>query len=59
MNGTKTIWVNLPYATFGIEVRGGVVIDAAPIAHWMIGKQTSFIREWVARKGGRWEVLDV
>lgn len=36
---------------------GGRVIDAAPIAHWMIGKQTAFIREWIEKKGGTWKVL--
>jgi hypothetical protein len=56
---TKAIWVSLPYATYGIEVRGGRVVDAAPIAHWMIGKETSFIREWIHKKGGIWEVLNV
>lgn len=31
-------YVQLPYATFGIAVRKGVVIKAAPIAAWSIGK---------------------
>jgi hypothetical protein len=34
----KTIWVSLPYATFGIYVEDHKVVDAAPIANWMIGK---------------------
>lgn len=51
------IWVSLPYATFGIEVDGGRVIDAAPIAHWMIGKDTRFIREWIKKKGGEWKTI--
>lgn len=53
----KIIWVSLPYATYGIEVENGKVIDAAPIARWMIGKDTRFIREWIAAKGGVWKVL--
>ena len=55
---TKWIWVSLSYATYGIKVKDGRVIDAAPIARWMIGKETSFIREWITKKGGTYEVLD-
>ena len=55
----KWIWVCLSYATYGIKVEGGIVMDAAPIARWMIGKDTAFIREWIAKKGGTWKVLDV
>ena len=51
------IWVSLPYATFGIKVMEGRVIDAAPIASWMIGKETSFIREWILKKNGTWQKL--
>lgn len=51
------IWVSLPYATYGIEVAAGVVVDAAPIARWMIGKDTQFVRSWIAKKGGTWIVL--
>lgn len=57
MSGRKTVWVNLPYATFGIEVDGGRVVDAAPIGKWMIGKETSAIRKWIASKNGKWQVL--
>lgn len=52
-----TIWVSLPYATFGIEVEGGVVTDAAPIGRWMVGKDTSFVRGWITKKGGIWKML--
>lgn len=55
---THNIWVSLPYATFGIEVRDGKVIDAAPIARWMIGKNTAYIREWITSKGGTWRKID-
>lgn len=57
MNGTKSIWVSLPYATFGITARGGRVVSAAPIARWMIGKETSLVREWIDKKGGIYKVL--
>lgn len=54
----RTIWVSLPYATFGIYVRDRKVVDAAPIGRWMIGKDTEFIRKWITKKGGRWETYD-
>jgi hypothetical protein len=54
---SKWIWVSLPYATFGILVDGGKVIDAAPIANWMKGKDTHSIREWINKKNGTWKVL--
>ena len=54
---TKFIRVVLPYAVFGIEARDGKVVEAAPIAHWMIGKDTALVRAWIAKKGGTHEVL--
>lgn len=57
MSQTKWVRVELPYAVFGIEVMEGRVIDAAPIGSWMIGKETSFIREWIRKKGGTWQLL--
>lgn len=32
------VWVSLPYATFGLRVEGGYVVEAPPIARWTIGK---------------------
>jgi hypothetical protein len=52
------IWVSLPYATFGIKVENKRVVDAAPIGYWMMGKDTQFIRSWVAKKGGVCVPLD-
>jgi hypothetical protein len=49
--------IELPYATFAIKVRDDVVIDAAPIAAWMIGKRLPFIKRWIEQKGGRYEEL--
>jgi hypothetical protein len=34
----RLIQVMLPYAVFGVVVRNGFVIDAAPIACWAIGR---------------------
>ena len=43
--------MSLPYATYGIAVSGGVVVYAAPIARWMIGKPETFVADWLRRKG--------
>lgn len=45
------IWVSLSYATFGIQVRGGVVVDAAPIARWAVGKSEVEVAAYYRRKG--------
>ena len=47
----RWIWVSLPYATYGIAVKGGVVVDAAPIARWMVGKSETYVADWLRRKG--------
>jgi hypothetical protein len=52
------IRVVLPYAVYGIEVMEGRVVDAAPIAHWMIGKSENYCKTWVLQKGGEWQDLD-
>jgi hypothetical protein len=50
--------VSLPYATYGIAVRGGKVVDAAPIARWMVGKDERYVAAWLRRKGARVVPLD-
>ena len=52
MNNTIAYQVTLPYACFGIEVSGGVVVGAAPVGKWMVGKSIVFVGEWIARKHG-------
>lgn len=56
---TRWVWVSLPYATFGIQVSGGKVIDAAPIGNWMIGKDTQTIKGWINKKGGKAVVRNI
>lgn len=46
------LWVSLNYATYGIKVEKDVIVEAAPIAHWMIGKNVNYIYRWVAKRGG-------
>ena len=49
------IQIDLPYACFGIVVRHGKVIDAAPIGNWMVGKLWKDIKPWIAKKNGKYE----
>lgn len=51
------IWVNLSYACYGIAVQGGRVVDAAPIARWMVGKDSRYCADWLRAKGATWVVL--
>lgn len=54
---SRWVWVSLSYATFGIRVEGDRVVEAAPIARWMIGKSGSQVRAWIKGRGGTWMVL--
>ena len=47
----RWIWVSLPWATFGIAVEGGRVVDAAPIARWAIGRDEREIAAYYRRRG--------
>lgn len=49
----RLVYVELPYATYGLVVEDGQVVDAPPIAHWMVGKSEHEVAAWIARKGGR------
>lgn len=49
--------VTLSYACFGVIGKGGIVIEAAPIARWMEGKSIEAARSWVKSKHGIFEVL--
>ena len=48
----KTIWVSLPYATFGLITKDGRVIEAPPIARWTTGKKTEEVIAYYRQKGG-------
>ena len=52
------IWVSLPYATYSLAVRDGLVVDAPPIARWMVGKSEVYVASWLQWKGARCIPLD-
>jgi hypothetical protein len=49
----RTVWVSLPYATFGIVTSNGRVTDAAPIARWAVGKDEREVAAYFRRKGAQ------
>ena len=50
--------INLSFANFAIIVRDGMVIDAAPIMRWVIGKPLQVAVDYVARRGGTIEKVE-
>jgi hypothetical protein len=49
--------VTLSYACYGVVVRDGQIIEAAPIARWSVGKPLAQFAAWVRKKGGKLEVV--
>lgn len=54
--GNMLYRINLPYSCYGVIIRVEYgqtgVVDAAPIARWMIGKSLEAVSRWVRQKGG-------
>jgi hypothetical protein len=45
------IRVQLSYATFGLIVHDGVILEAAPIAAWTRGRPARQVWDYYARRG--------
>lgn len=43
---------------FGMVVKGGKVVQAAPISRWQVGRTLEQVREWVKEKGGTIERVE-
>ncbi len=56
-SGVRWVWVSVSYATFGLGVKRGVIVDAAPIAHWCIGQPEKQIADYWRSRGARFSVL--
>lgn len=46
----RHFWVNIHYACFGIDSKDNIIVAAAPIAKWMIGKSLQEIKPWLLKK---------
>ena len=51
--------VTLPYACFGIYVENDIVKRTAPIGAWMIGRDISYISQWINEKQGKIVELEI
>jgi hypothetical protein len=49
----KLYQVQLNYATFGLCTVNNIITTVAPIGKWMIGKNITEIKNWIAYKKGR------
>ncbi len=54
----RWIWISLSYATFGIAVADGVVVDAPPIAKWALGRDEREVAGYYRRRGAQIRPLD-
>ncbi|MFB4265259.1 hypothetical protein [Nonomuraea sp. GTA35] len=54
----RWIWVSLPQATFAVVTKNGRVVDAAPIAQWLIGKDEREVAKYLRGKGAVFVPLD-
>jgi len=45
-------YISLSYATFGLIVEKGIVIEAAPIAKWTLDKPIDEVIRYFTKKGG-------
>jgi len=53
------IRVTMPFAVFGLAVRGGRVVSAAPIARYAVGWTERKAVAYFERRGGTVEVTDL
>jgi hypothetical protein len=54
----RWIWVSLPQATFAIITHHGKVVEAAPIAQWLVGKDEREVAKYLRSKGAVFRPLD-
>lgn len=47
--------ITTPFACYGIVVLNGLVVEAAPIAYWAVGKTWEYVSNYYKRKGYTYE----
>lgn len=47
---------DIGYACFGFAARNGTVVEAAPIAKWMVGQDLDRVLLWIAKRGRVWDL---
>lgn len=53
----KWVWVSMPHATFALAVERGVVVQAAPIARWAVGKREHEVAAYLRKRGAHFALL--
>lgn len=54
----RKLWrIVAPHYVAGLIVSGGVVVEAAPILGWSVGKEWRGVRRYLRGKGYRGELL--
>jgi hypothetical protein len=53
----RLVYVRMPYATYGLIIRNGRVVEAPPIARWMVGRPEHEMAAWITGKGGTGTVV--
>lgn len=54
----QLIWVSVPgWATFGLIVDAGRVVEAAPICRWAVGEQERTVADYLRRRGATFRRL--
>lgn len=52
------LWqIDIGYACFGVVIIGDIVLEAPPIAQWMMYKRFRYILDWVEFKRGGTMIL--
>jgi hypothetical protein len=51
------IWINAPYMCAGVVTRNKIIVNAAPILRWSIGKSSKQFLSWVTRKGFKYKII--
>jgi hypothetical protein len=54
MQDGDLIWVHVPrWATFGLIVRDGRVVEAAPICRWAVGESERKVADYLRQRGAQ------
>ncbi len=46
----RLFWIDIKYACFGIISRDGLIVDAPPIARWMVYKRLTDVKPYLLGK---------
>jgi hypothetical protein len=47
----RLIWLSLPWATFGLVARVGLITEAPPIARWTVGRSETEVAMYYRKRG--------